>query len=383
MLFISTLLVESVLASSPTRESVTVDGVARFFYVQRPSGSSPPSAGYPVIVSYHGWCGTASGQAETDGLRQRAATTAIVVHPEGYSDPTNCGSYGCDAWQSFNGGGSSGAQAGGTDGPICEPASVSSTGWQCYESCRALGYCTDKCRWSHCLDDAAFFRAILSFLQANGGQVDSKRVFATGHSNGAMMMYGLAADSATAPLLAAVAPVSGIPHNGFNVGSPTNRALRYLEVQGTHDTYVQPFPSAGGRPDKSFSPEYGWYYSAWQNTTDLWASQRGLAPHARAHLAAPSTFNCSGWGGAGASALTNETVVATCFYDGPHSAPSAAWDLVLAFFGVDGGGSPSGSCPECDGYSCDEWIAWDPSRYSCPELQKDDGCDCSGCQCAA
>mmetsp|Transcript_106488 Transcript_106488/g.299260 ORF Transcript_106488/g.299260 Transcript_106488/m.299260 type:complete len:132 (-) Transcript_106488:152-547(-) len=45
---------------------------------------------------------------------------------------------------------------------------------------------------------------------------------------------------------------------------------------------------------------------------------------------------------------------------------------------------PSGSCPKCDGkYSCDEWIAWDSTKFSCPELEKDWGCDCSGCKCSS
>lgn len=45
--------------------------------------------------------------------------------------------------------------------------------------------------------------------------------------------------------------------------------------------------------------------------------------------------------------------------------------------------SPSGACAKCDGgYSCDQWIQSNPSKYSCPELEKDYGCDCSGCRCS-
>ena len=121
-----------------------------------------------------------------------------------------------------------------------------------------------------------------------------------------------------------------------------------------------------------------------------------------------------------------EAEVATCFYAGGHSAPDAAWDLVLAFFGLQaagpGPGPPSGShcadigcgnhnsrcwcnsgckqhgdccadysgtcgapgaCPataSCGHYSCDEWVAWDPAKYSCAELEREFGCDCRGCQ---
>ena len=62
--------------------------------------------------------------------------------------------------------------------------------------------------------------------------------------------------------------------------------MRLLEIQGTRDDYVVPYPS-GGRPDRSFSPHYGWYYSAWENTTSLWAAQRG-ARTKRGHLHAAS-----------------------------------------------------------------------------------------------
>jgi poly(3-hydroxybutyrate) depolymerase len=217
------------------RKVVDVDGISRTYWQQDPSGT-PPSAGWPVVLSFHGWCGTATAQAASDSLRVKGAKSAIVIHPEGYSDPTDPGSYGPAGWQSFNGGGSAGAQAGGMDGPICQPDSVSSSGWQCYKSCKALGYCTDKCRWSHCLSDARFVHEILRTIPAR----DVNRTFATGHSNGAMLMYELARDPASAPLLAAVAPVSGIPHNGFNVGS-LSTDMRYLEVQGSHDSYVVPY----------------------------------------------------------------------------------------------------------------------------------------------
>lgn len=187
-----------------------------------------------------------------------AARRVVVIHPEGYSDPTYCDGD-CTSWQSFNGGGSAGAEAGGTDGPICRPAAVSAEGWQCYRSCQKLGYCVggksskpDPCRWSHCESDTAFATAILNTIQPR----DRSRTFATGHSNGAMLMYELASDASTSSEFSALAPVAGIPHNGFNRGSPSS-TLRYLEVQGTKDTYVQPFAGFDpARPDKSYSPAY-------------------------------------------------------------------------------------------------------------------------------
>jgi len=43
----------------------------------------------------------------------------------------------------------------------------------------------------------------------------------------------------------------------------------------------------------------------------------------------------------------------------------------------------AGYCSQCSGYSCDEWIRWNPRRYSCAELEREYGCDCSGCECAS
>jgi hypothetical protein len=69
----------------------------------------------------------------SDGLRSFGARQAVIVHPEGFSDST-----GSDDWsdQSWNGGGSSGANAGGgLEGPICNPAGLKKYGHKCYQVC--------------------------------------------------------------------------------------------------------------------------------------------------------------------------------------------------------------------------------------------------------
>ena len=94
-----------------TRRSLQVDGDTRTYHVQLPGGagaagqwpppptstapaSAAPSALAPVVLSFHGWCGTAEQQAASDNLRILAAT-AIVIHPEGFSDPTDPRGYKC------------------------------------------------------------------------------------------------------------------------------------------------------------------------------------------------------------------------------------------------------------------------------------------------
>jgi polyhydroxybutyrate depolymerase len=64
------------------------------------------------------------------------------------------------------------------------------------------------CAWSqqHNVDDVGFTRAVIRDLAART-RIDSRRIYATGFSNGAMMTYRLAAEAPD--LIRAIAPVSG------------------------------------------------------------------------------------------------------------------------------------------------------------------------------
>ena len=116
-----TALLNLLSLAAPVRRTIRVDGAERVFWAQTPS-AAPPARGWPVVLSFHGWCMTATQQADDDGLRKLGASTAIVVHPEGYYDPTDCQQYDCSEWQSFNGGGSAGVDVRGTQqGSALEP----------------------------------------------------------------------------------------------------------------------------------------------------------------------------------------------------------------------------------------------------------------------
>jgi polyhydroxybutyrate depolymerase len=350
------------------KSTLNVDGLTRTYYTQMPNGEMP-SAGWPLVLSFHGWCGSASSQASTDNLRTYGQSSAIIVHAEGESDGTDC--------PSWNGGGSAGGNTGGTDGPICNPSKLSSSDWKCYPSCQAKGFCSgsspDKCRWSHCNDDVAFVLAMID-AEKQKTTVDESRIFATGHSNGAMFMYELASDSRSAHVFAALAPTSGLPHNGFNRGSP-NTDLRFIEFSGKSDTYVYPYPNVPSDATKSYGTDYGWYYSAWENTTDLWGAQRGLSNKGTLS-SSQSGLECHGWSSDGTAAKAS---VALCFYNGAHSSPATTWKQAWEFFGFDTP-QPSGNCPKtCDGYTCDEW--YDYNGNTCAYEEANFGCDCSGCEC--
>lgn len=82
------------------------------------------------------------------------------------------------------------------------------------------------------VDDVAFVAAILDDL-GSVMQVDRRRVFATGMSNGGMMCYRLAAE--LADRIAAIAPVGGTM--AIDSAKPC-RAVPVIHFHGTEDTFV-------------------------------------------------------------------------------------------------------------------------------------------------
>lgn len=363
------------------KEVITVGHVERTFFVQYPdSSAAQPAAGWPLVFKFHGWRGTASSAAEEDQFRAFGAGYAVVVHPEGWSDPTNPA--GDLSWQSWNGGGASGAEAGGSQGPTCNPDAVTDGDWQCYASCKAFGYCDgtgigeDRCRWAHCEDDVAF---VLAALESVASQIalDRLQIYAAGGSNGGLFVYELASDDRSAGIFNALVAVSGLPSRGFNRGSAAP-GIRFLEVAGTQDTLITPYPNVPEDPTESYGTCCGWYYSSWLNTTDLWAAQLGLALDGRTALFSPlSRFDCQGWSQDG---TVYGADVASCFYDGGHICPVDAWELAWHFFGLNSSPAPTPSCAKtCSGKTCDEW--YDYNGNTCAYEEQIYGCDCRGCKC--
>jgi len=118
----------------------------------------------PVLLAFHGGGGDAAGFQEYAGLDAQADTRGYaVVYP--------------------NGSGRFGARL---------------LTWNAGDCC---AYAQE-----HDVDDVGFALAILADL-ATDLPLDRTRVYATGHSNGAMMAYRLAADAA--PRIAAIVPVAG------------------------------------------------------------------------------------------------------------------------------------------------------------------------------
>lgn len=81
-------------------------------------------------------------------------------------------------------------------------------------------------------DDVAYLAAVIDDLSA-AANADTKRVYATGFSNGGMMCYRLASE--LSGRIAAVAPVAGTM---TAAGSRAKRAVPVLHFHGTRDTFV-------------------------------------------------------------------------------------------------------------------------------------------------
>ena len=92
------------------------------------------------------------------------------------------------------------------------------------------------------VDDVGFVRAIVANLRTHLN-VDPKRIYATGMSNGGMMSHRLGCEAAD--LFAAIAPVSGTLN--FSPCKPS-RPISVVEFHGTADQHV---PYEGGYGDQS------------------------------------------------------------------------------------------------------------------------------------
>lgn len=228
---------------------LTVDGLNRSYEIQVPPNASSGEA-LPLVISFHGDGGSAAEQAGDDHFRDVAGHYALVVHGQGIGTEYTTGK----SHPTWNGGGSS-MQALGADphriAPDGETCQQNITKGTLMVSCaQQIGSGDgDPCWWSTCLDDVAYVVAILDQLESEFS-VDTSKVFGSGDSNGAMFLYQILADVRTGNRFAAVAPVAGLPHNGF-LFPPTKPELRYLNIWGEKDTYIPAVCPSAPPLDKS------------------------------------------------------------------------------------------------------------------------------------
>ncbi len=153
-------LAQSALRPGDHRFSIRHDGRTRTYIAHVPMGPGP----LPVLIAYHGGGGEAQGFKNYAGLDEIADRERfIVVYPNGTGPLPN-------RLLTFNGGG-------------------------------CCGFAKQRN-----IDDVGFTVRLVDDLAAKIA-VDRKRIYATGHSNGAIMAYRLAAERADR--IAAVIGVAG------------------------------------------------------------------------------------------------------------------------------------------------------------------------------
>ena len=192
--------------------SIEVDGRSRSCLVHVPKGykADQPT---PVVLVFHGAGTNAAIMVPFCGMNEKSDEAGfIAVYPNGT---------GLGPFQTFN--------AGGLAGKMAE----------------------DKA------DDVKFVSALLDDL-ATVANVDEKRVYATGMSNGGMMCYRLAAE--LSDRIAAIAPVSGTM--AIEDAKP-KRPVPVKHFHGTADRIV-PF----GGPDKG-TPKFLTFKSV-EDTIQIW-----------------------------------------------------------------------------------------------------------------
>lgn len=180
------LLAQSAAAADFTH-NINVKGATRSFIVHVPD-SLKDKKNLPLVIVMHGGGGEAEGIRRQTGMDAVADRNGfIVVYPEG------------------------------TGGPAFKNMRTWNAGLCCGTAVR------DK------VDDVSFISAMIDFLVQNYA-VDKTRVYATGHSNGAMMSYRLACE--LSGKIAAIAPNSG---QRVLADCHPKRPVAVLHIHGTAD----------------------------------------------------------------------------------------------------------------------------------------------------
>ncbi len=184
------------LGSITDRALVTSDGVRRTYRLFVPEGLSSPA---PFLVALHGGLGSGKQfEASSNFNGLATANGFMVAYPDGVTRSPD-GSGGARTWNA---------------GKCCGPAVARQ------------------------VDDVAFLRAVVADVESDH-RIDRSRVYAAGHSNGAMMALRLACEASD--VFVAVGIQSGSLET--STCSP-RRSVSLIQIHGTADANI---PIAGGK----------------------------------------------------------------------------------------------------------------------------------------
>ena len=208
-----------ILGPGDYERRITIDGMNRYYFIHVPPGydrSRPTS----VVLNFHGGGANPKTQRNTSQMDLGSDRFGfIAVYPQGTAEQK--------LWKLRRG-----------------------YSWN-------AGTC---CGWAqkNQIDDVGFTTALLDDLTKQFN-TDSKRVYATGYSNGAIMCYRLACELSNR--IAAIAPVAG--PMGITKCNPS-RPVSVMHFHGTGDKFA---PFAGGRGSRSLP---GQYFESVDKTIAFW-----------------------------------------------------------------------------------------------------------------
>ncbi len=203
---------------SPTSDAthtLTHDGIERTYLLHIPSSYNENNP-TPLVLSLHGGGGDAVNQRRVSGFNDLADEKGfIVVYPNGTGRLE-------DKILTWNGG-------------------------------TCCGYAL-----TYQIDDVGFIRAMVAELQAQYN-IDPKRIYATGLSNGGIMSYRLACDAAD--IFAAIGPVAGTQNY---IRCEPSEPVSVIHFHGTDDTRL---PYNGGIGDDSTTEIF---YKSVEESINFW-----------------------------------------------------------------------------------------------------------------
>ena len=248
-----------------THHTFSYDGLQREFWFHLPPCANTTTAPMPLVLMLHGWGergSTYAGLGESSQWREGGDHWAdvsdshcfAVAWPQGTT--SQLGQF--DQVSSWN---AVGCSEVGTS--ACDAAAVRSVygaGGLCSSNCNtgANTCATRACAWCSCTDDVGFLTRLIRSLLASDLQLDSRRVYVAGCSNGGMMAYEMAMRSPPG-LIAAFVTNCGLPHVGTGCVPPLARP--HLHIHATNDRTIP--------PDGSPASAGGWLYTNTDATLDL------------------------------------------------------------------------------------------------------------------
>lgn len=200
-------------------QMLEVDGRERKYLLHVPSSYNPaqPAA---LVLAFHGGGSTPEQMVGFCGLNDKSNQQGfVVVYPKGTGRS--------EQYSSFNGG-----------------------------NCCGFAVKYD-------VDDVKFTARLLDDMQATFN-IDPRRIYATGMSNGGVMCYRIASE--LSDRIAAIAPVAG------TIGSEDCRPARPVPVMHFHGTRDEYIPLAGGKGRRSLSRVD--FFSV-QHAIDCWIRANG------------------------------------------------------------------------------------------------------------